>query len=244
MNLNSKKDLVARLKRGRTSREQFVASHLSKGIAYQIRATRDRLGWSQERLANEVGMNQNAISRLESSNYGRPTLTSLKRLAAALDVVLIVRLVPFSEMIDWVSGTPRILNGLTNNTLAVPNFEKEECEGVFDLSPSIQSQGEAVTEIKAKYQAEPSERPAENIQPPVIDSSMHFRSLAERLSASMPSQTFTRVLYDSTGGMLNSNESGSMKAALRGLQTASPSAIGTTPNSFGSYRAGQAGYPA
>jgi hypothetical protein len=76
-------------------------------------------------------MNQNAISRLESPEYGRQTLTTLKRLAAAMDVALIARFVPFSELIDWVSGTPRKISGLTAAALAIPNFESEEKEGVF-----------------------------------------------------------------------------------------------------------------
>jgi transcriptional regulator with XRE-family HTH domain len=77
-------------------------------------------------------MNQNAISRLESVSYGKPTITTLKRLAAALDVALIVRFVPFSELVDWVSETPRTINGLTTESLAVANFEIEEQSGVFD----------------------------------------------------------------------------------------------------------------
>jgi len=76
-------------------------------------------------------MNQNAISRLESVDYGKPTITTLKRLAAALDVSLIVRFAPFSEVVDWVSGTPRINEGLTNDSLTVPIFTKEEERGVF-----------------------------------------------------------------------------------------------------------------
>lgn len=76
-------------------------------------------------------MNQNAISRLESSDYGKPTITTLKRLAAAMDVGLIVRFVPFSEMVDWVSGTPRTISGLTTSALAVPCFKDEERDGIF-----------------------------------------------------------------------------------------------------------------
>lgn len=135
MNLNSRQSLVARLRRGRKARQQFVESNLNKGIAFQIRATRDRLGWSQERLAEEVDMNQNAVSRLESSDYGKQTLTTLKRLAGALDVGLIVRFVPFSEMADWVSGTPYLNLGLGPEALAVPNFSSEEADGIFDAPP-------------------------------------------------------------------------------------------------------------
>ncbi len=126
MSLNSRKDLQARFRRGKSVRERFVESHLGKGIAFQLRATRDRKGWSQDRLAAESGMTQNAISRLESAEYGKPTITTLRRLAAAMDVGLIVRFVPFSELADWISGTPRVNMGLSADTIAIPSFPEEE----------------------------------------------------------------------------------------------------------------------
>jgi transcriptional regulator with XRE-family HTH domain len=129
-----------RLRRGRSARTQFVDSHLAKTLAFQLRATRDKLGWNQEKLASESGMTQHAISRLESPGYGKPTLTTLKRLAAAMDVGLVVRFVPFSELIDWVSGTPRTIEGLTAAALAVTSFDREqsECtEGQTELSKSF-----------------------------------------------------------------------------------------------------------
>jgi len=131
--LNSKGSLIARLRKGKAARTQFIESNLAKSLAYNLRATRDRLEWSQERLATEAGMNQNAISRLESPDYGKQTITTLKRLAKAMDVGLVVRFVPFSELIDWVSGTRRVDPGLATESLAVPSFEAEEIAGVFDL---------------------------------------------------------------------------------------------------------------
>lgn len=86
---------------------------------------RDRENWSQEELAERVGMNQNAISRLENPFYGKATLTTLKRLAAAFDVGLVVRFVPFGELVDWVSSTPRVNTGLSTEALSVPSFEAE-----------------------------------------------------------------------------------------------------------------------
>jgi len=93
------------------------------------------LKWSQDRLAKETGMNQNAISRLESPEYGKATITTLKRLAAEFDVGLIVRFVPFSAVVDWVSGTPRVDRGLTSDALAIAGFVTEEEAGVFDSAP-------------------------------------------------------------------------------------------------------------
>jgi transcriptional regulator with XRE-family HTH domain len=140
MNLNSRKSLIARLRKGKAAREQFIESNLAKSLAYNLRATRDRLEWSQERLAAEGGMNQNAISRLESPDYGKQTITTLKRLAKAMDVGLVVRFVPFSELIDWVSGTRRIDLGLDTESLAAASFRAEEEAGIFDTVAPIQAQ--------------------------------------------------------------------------------------------------------
>jgi transcriptional regulator with XRE-family HTH domain len=132
MDLDFLKSLIARLRRGKTERERFVESHLGKGISHQIRAIRDELGCSQIELGEKVGMNQNAISRLESAEYGKPTITTLKRLAAAFDVGLIVRFVPFSEMVHWVSGAPYVNRGLSTEALIVPTFTMEESRNAFD----------------------------------------------------------------------------------------------------------------
>jgi len=57
-------------------------------------------------------MTPNNFSRLESPDYGKHTLSSLKRIADALDVALVVRFVPFSQYINWLSGTPQVDEGL------------------------------------------------------------------------------------------------------------------------------------
>ena len=123
--LISRESLIARLNRGRKARSRFVESHLEKGIALQLRALRDRKNWNQQELAEKVGMTQNAISRLESSNYGKPTITTLKRLAFAYDVALIVRFIPFSQLVDWVSGTPRLDLGMSSSSLDVAAFSRD-----------------------------------------------------------------------------------------------------------------------
>jgi hypothetical protein len=79
-------------------------------------------------------MTPNNLSRLESPDYGKQTISSLKRIADALDVALVVRLVPFSQYIDWLSGWPRLDEGLRPEALAVEGFEEEEKAGRFDSS--------------------------------------------------------------------------------------------------------------
>jgi transcriptional regulator with XRE-family HTH domain len=131
--LNSLDYLIERIKRSPEARANFVESHVDKNISYQIRSLRDRQGLSQEELAAKVDMNQNAISRLESPERGRPTITTLKRLAAAFDVALVVRFVPFSKLVKWVSGTPFVEDGLSTESLAVPNFDEELKSGALEL---------------------------------------------------------------------------------------------------------------
>jgi transcriptional regulator with XRE-family HTH domain len=132
MSLFSRKSLLDRIRRNKESRERLISSNLDKGIAYQIRATRDKREMSQSQLALKAGMAQNNISRLESPDYGKHTISSLKRLADALDVALVVRFVPFSQYIDWLSGTPHLDEGLRPEALAVPSFLDEEKQGQYE----------------------------------------------------------------------------------------------------------------
>ena len=125
MNLTSRYDLIQTLQVGPDVRSRFVESQLSKGLAFQLRSLRDLRDWTQEELAAKVGMPQNAISRLENPYYGKPTLTTLKRLAAIYDVALIVRFVPFGELINYVSGTPYQEKGLRPEAMDIPSFTQE-----------------------------------------------------------------------------------------------------------------------
>lgn len=134
MGLYSKKGLIERIRRGKRARAKLVSSNLDKGIAFQIRATRDRQKLTQAGLATAVGMTQNNISRLEDETYGKHTLSSLKRIAEALDVALVVRFVPFSQYIDWLSATPFLDEGIRPEALAVPSFEDEEEARQFETS--------------------------------------------------------------------------------------------------------------
>ena len=133
MSFLSKEALIARLRRSKKSRDRLVSSNLAKTIAYQIRATRKERDWTKAKLADEAGMTPNNFSRLEDPDYGKHTITSLQRLASALDVALVVRFVPFSQYVKWLSGTPFLDEGLRPEALAVPSFEKEEQDGVCEI---------------------------------------------------------------------------------------------------------------
>lgn len=134
-NLTSREGLCRRLRKSPEARARFVESHLNKELAFQLRSLRDNAELSQDELAAKVGMTQNAISRLENPNYGRATLSTLKRLAATYDVGLVIRFVPFSKLINWVSGTPYLEPGLSSESMDVPSFEKEEKQGALENVP-------------------------------------------------------------------------------------------------------------
>jgi hypothetical protein len=71
-------------------------------------------------------MTQNAVSRLENPFYGKATITTLKRIAAVFDVALVVRFVPFSRLVKWVTGTTFEDHGLSSESTIVQDFARED----------------------------------------------------------------------------------------------------------------------
>lgn len=100
-------------------RESFVDEFVRTGIAFQIRALRQREDWSQSDLGRKTGKPQNVISRLEDPDYGSFTIRSLLEIAAAFDVALMVRFVSFSDL--W-----KVSQKLTQGDLAVTKYDEEE----------------------------------------------------------------------------------------------------------------------
>ncbi len=97
MNIDS--SLIAEL-RDKKYREAYVASQISIGIPFQIRALRKHRKWNQDQLAEHAKMAQPRISEIEKPGERRLNIETLMRIAAALDIGLQVRFVPFSELID------------------------------------------------------------------------------------------------------------------------------------------------
>jgi transcriptional regulator with XRE-family HTH domain len=100
-------------------RDAFVEEINHTGIAFQIRALRNKAELSQAELGEKCGKAQNVISRLEDPDYGKFTLKTLLTLAKTFDVALMVRFVPFCALRSS-------LNNLSEESLAVPNFTEEK----------------------------------------------------------------------------------------------------------------------
>jgi len=117
MALQSRADLIANLQ-SKKSRDAFVSSRVSNTLALQIRVMRQERGWSQEHLAKLLGTSQNAVYRLESPQYGKPSITTLKRLASIFDVGLAVWFAPFGKLVDRATH-------LATDDILVPSFEND-----------------------------------------------------------------------------------------------------------------------
>ena len=132
--MDTRSDLIEKL-RNREYRQAFVSSQINIGIPYQIRALRGEM--RQEELAASTGMKQPRISAIERPGYSSLNLTTLKRIAAAFDVALIVRFVPFSELVEWAEN-------FSSDTFVVPAFKHDN--KLF--------QGSALSEVTANVEVE------------------------------------------------------------------------------------------
>jgi transcriptional regulator with XRE-family HTH domain len=95
-----------------------VSSTINATVAHQCRLLRKKYGWDQTELGEKAGMKQTAISRVENTDYGNFTINTLKRIAGALDVGLVVRFASFGELVDWNLS-------LSEQALSPPSFEEE-----------------------------------------------------------------------------------------------------------------------
>lgn len=87
--------------KNRTYRHSYASAQASVHRAAQITAMRENRGWTQGKLAKEAGMAQARISLLEDPSYESVSISTLQRIAAAFDVVLLVRYVSFKEFVSW-----------------------------------------------------------------------------------------------------------------------------------------------
>ena len=115
---SARREQIAASLRDKEYRDLFVEEEIDTGLPLQIRALRKDRGWSQKDLAQRVGMTQEGVSRLENLDYGKYTLTTLKRLASAFDVALVVRFEPFSRLVDWAVN-------LSPQDMEVPDFDHD-----------------------------------------------------------------------------------------------------------------------
>ncbi len=112
-------------------REALAIEHVNTTLAIQIRKMRENKQWNQSDLAECLGKHQETISQWENPDYGRYSLTTLKKLAAAFDVALLVKFIPFSELV-------RDMVNLSDTRLSPHSFAEEQANAVAqDSFPSF-----------------------------------------------------------------------------------------------------------
>jgi transcriptional regulator with XRE-family HTH domain len=99
--MSDRSKLINRLISERDFRADYIRAKLDVLIPSQLRGLRRRDDLTQPQLAEMAGMKQARISAMETQgrvNFNRETLV---RMAATYGVGLIVKFVPFSEMLEW-----------------------------------------------------------------------------------------------------------------------------------------------
>lgn len=98
-------DRISKLLKSQKSRASYIRSKLAVLVPAQIRAARLKSGNPpmpyQRDLAREAELHQSRISMFETPGAANITLDTLAKIAAGLRAGVIVKLVPFHEMLRW-----------------------------------------------------------------------------------------------------------------------------------------------
>jgi transcriptional regulator with XRE-family HTH domain len=132
MSVASKEKLIKKLS-NKNYRDAYVEESVKTSMPFQIKALREQRDWSQAILGKQTSMKQNAISRIESAEYGALGINTLLRLASAFDCALLVKFVPFSRLLSEFED-------VSSKALEVSAFGEDSFENKtkqYDSSPSV-----------------------------------------------------------------------------------------------------------
>lgn len=104
MNFRSNKLTLWRKLRDPEYRNAFVSSTVAARLAVRIYNLRKKSDLSQLQLAEKTGMKQARISVLEQGDYQNFTFSTLKKIAAAFQVAVIVDFVSFPDFMRWADN--------------------------------------------------------------------------------------------------------------------------------------------
>ncbi len=88
-------------------RESYATEHLNSSIASQLVTVREQRGLSQTDLAKLLGTQQSGIARIESEDYGRWNIKTLREIAFHLGCRLRVSLETYGTLIDEAESISR-----------------------------------------------------------------------------------------------------------------------------------------
>jgi DNA-binding XRE family transcriptional regulator len=99
--MSDRSSLISKLLTNRDSRAAYIRAKLEVLIPSQLRALRLRQERTQPELAQLADMKQSRISAMETPGKVNFNLDTLVRMAATLNVGMMVKFIPFSEMLGW-----------------------------------------------------------------------------------------------------------------------------------------------
>jgi transcriptional regulator with XRE-family HTH domain len=123
---NPRRKVLSQKLKDKKYRDAYVKATVTHGIAHQIRVNRQARGLSQQALAElcHPKTTQAVISRLEDTANGKFNIASILKIASALDVAVIVKLVPFSKFL--LETDDKTVAGLTASSFQPDDVERGE----------------------------------------------------------------------------------------------------------------------
>lgn len=88
-------------------RHAYADEYLDSAIATQIKVLREQRELTQAQLAELLGMKQSQVARMESVNNSAWTLRTLKRVAKAFDLMLVVKYESFGAVLPDIESFGR-----------------------------------------------------------------------------------------------------------------------------------------
>lgn len=126
--MSTRKQQLNELIKDKDFRREFVSDYVQEILAAQIKELREHRQWTQQELGDAAeSMKQVQVSRLENPDYSGATINSLKRLANAFDLGLVVSFVRFSEFLDRVTEQSPL-------SLVPPSYDEEQQQMSFAVS--------------------------------------------------------------------------------------------------------------
>jgi transcriptional regulator with XRE-family HTH domain len=106
--VSERSERISKLLKSHAARTSYIKAKLSVLIAAQIKTLRvksvDPPMPYQRDLANESDLHQSRISMFETPGEANMTIETLAKIAAALKVGVVIKFVPFSDMVRWESS--------------------------------------------------------------------------------------------------------------------------------------------
>jgi len=99
--MSSRSELAKRLLASKEYAEGLVAADSKNTIAFQLRVMQEDRGWTQQELAERADMGQSQISAY-LNGYDSYNVATLRRLAAAFDVSLVIAFEAFYRLANRV----------------------------------------------------------------------------------------------------------------------------------------------